>query len=347
MSNTQYPPSFLNRLTAHFALASLLLILTGASALAQSQDPDHPTPVTANQIAGSITARDIGDSRLTRHFYILTGTPGDLVIKVESRNLDGDVDLFQAGTLRPFAKVSMYAGELSTSTSKSIYLRQRETIVLRVEARTPNDNPGSYSVSFSGGFEAMAAPQVQPETEASTEAAAATTPARRDRNTRRVSSVGARIDEPLPVETAKTETSTETPTEASADTANRPSDNSPATTTPAPATTARTQRPPSGRSNRRRRGRVTPPSPPETEAARNNPPASGVTEDAPPMLTQPSGIEAGAKLIIETRDGMRVERYMSTVRRVTVENGQIVVISRDGKVTRHPMTNVTRMAIEP
>jgi hypothetical protein len=65
------------------------------------------------------------------------------------------------------------------------------------------------------------------------------------------------------------------------------------------------------------------------------------------MVTQPSGIEAGAKLIIETRDGMRVERYMNTVRRVTVENGQIVVITRDGKVTRHPMTTVTRMAIEP
>jgi phage terminase small subunit len=44
---------------------------------------------------------------------------------------------------------------------------------------------------------------------------------------------------------------------------------------------------------------------------------------------------------------MRVERFMNTVRRVTVENGQIVVIMKDGKVTRHPMANVTRMAIEP
>jgi len=52
-------------------------------------------------------------------------------------------------------------------------------------------------------------------------------------------------------------------------------------------------------------------------------------------------------LIIETRDGMRVERYMTTVRRVTVERGQIVVVTTDGKVERQPMSNVLRMSIEP
>jgi phage terminase large subunit-like protein len=71
------------------------------------------------------------------------------------------------------------------------------------------------------------------------------------------------------------------------------------------------------------------------------------TEEPPAVVSQPTGIEAGAKLIIETRDGMRVERFMNTVRRVTVENGQIVVVMKDGKIARHPMANVTRMAIEP
>jgi hypothetical protein len=303
--------------------------------------------VTSNQVAGQIAPRDIGDSRLTRHFYILTGTPGDLVLTVESQNLNGDVDLFQAVTLRPLAKVSMYAGELSTSTSKSIYLRQRETIILRVEARTPNDDRGSYRVSFSGGFEAMAAPANQPETDSTTEQSPAT--ARRDKNTKRVTSVGARIDEPEPVETAKTtepDTSTDKATDA-ADTSDKSSatDNAGTTTSPTPVTTARSQRPPSSRNNRRRRGRTVPSRPPET-AAQNNP-ETGAIEEPPAIVTKPSGIEAGAKLIIETRDGVRVERFMSTVRRVTVENGQIVVFQRDGKVTRHPMTNVVRMAIEP
>lgn len=318
-------------------------MLLAISARAQSTNVDQPTPVTSGRVSGEIVARDIGDSRLTRHFYVLMGTPGDLVMTVESRNLNGDVDLFQAGTLRPLAKVSIYAGELSTSTSKSIYLRQRETIILRVEARTPNDDKGDYRISFSGGFEAMAAPTAQPETDATAEQP--TMSARRDKSTRRVSSVGARIDEP--VEPAKT-TPPETSTERVADSdnaANNPATNNAGTTaSPAPVTTTRTRRPPSG--NRRRRGRVTPTRPPET-AARNNPAPDTVGEPPPGVVTQPSGIEAGAKLVIETRDGMRVERYMNTVRRVTVENGQIVVIMRDGKVTRHPMSGVTRMAIEP
>jgi argonaute-like protein implicated in RNA metabolism and viral defense len=44
---------------------------------------------------------------------------------------------------------------------------------------------------------------------------------------------------------------------------------------------------------------------------------------------------------------MKVERYMTTVRRVTVEYGQLIVVMKDGKVERQPMSNVLRMAIEP
>jgi hypothetical protein len=44
---------------------------------------------------------------------------------------------------------------------------------------------------------------------------------------------------------------------------------------------------------------------------------------------------------------MRVERFMNTVRRVTVEGGQVVVITKDGKVERQPLTNILRMSIEP
>jgi hypothetical protein len=345
MSKTLSAPKHLNPIAALVACA-LLLPLYAAAARAQSTSVDQPTPVTSNQVSGRIIARDIGDSRLTRHFYILTGTPGDLVVTVESKNLNGDIDLFQAGTLRPLAKVSMYAGELSTSTSKSIYLRQRESIVLRVEGRTPNDNEGTYRVSFSGGFEAMAAPAGEPEVAATPEATSAT--ARRDKNTRRVNAVGARIDEPEPAETPAVENaSAENSTDASGKTAEAgKTANTETATTPEPVTTTRPQRPPTVRGNRRRRGRITPTRPPENPSP-DNTTATTVTDEPPPMVSKPTGIEAGAKLIIETRDGMRVERFMNTVRRVTVENGQIVVFGRDGKVTRHPMTDVVRMAIEP
>ena len=314
------------------ATALLMLLMLAAPALAQSTDAEAPTPIGSTEISGSISPRDVGDPRLTRYFYAFTGTPGDLVLTVESKNLNGDVDIFVAGSLRPLAKVSMYAGELLTSTSKSVYLRKRESLVLRVEARTPNDDPGSYHIKFGGAFEPLpVSASSAPETETPT------LTARTDRNARRVSSVGGRIDEPVtespPAETParepepSTATSTPEPT-TTAETA-EPTTTETEPVKPAPPRTARTRRP----TTRRGRGRPAPS------------PTGSATSTAQPE-TPTAQPEAGPRLIIETRDGMRVERYMSTVRRVTVENGQIVVTTKDGKVERQPMTNVVRMAIE-
>ncbi len=44
---------------------------------------------------------------------------------------------------------------------------------------------------------------------------------------------------------------------------------------------------------------------------------------------------------------MRVERYMNTVRRVTVENGMVVIVMNDGTIQRQPLANILRMTIEP
>jgi hypothetical protein len=38
---------------------------------------------------------------------------------------------------------------------------------------------------------------------------------------------------------------------------------------------------------------------------------------------------------------------MSTVKRVTVENGQVVIVGKDGKIQRMLLINVVRMAISP
>jgi hypothetical protein len=57
--------------------------------------------------------------------------------------------------------------------------------------------------------------------------------------------------------------------------------------------------------------------------------------------------ESGPRLIIETNDGTLINRYMSSVRRVTVENGQVLVVSKDGKTERIPLANVLRMSIAP
>src|SRR5688500_11473567 len=110
-----------------------VVFLTAVSLCAQSIDPSTPTPVRSNSVNASIAARDLGDARLTNHYYAFTGTPGDLLITVESQNLNGDIDVFTAGTLRPLLKLTLYA-EISTPTTKSIYLRKREDLVLRIEA---------------------------------------------------------------------------------------------------------------------------------------------------------------------------------------------------------------------
>jgi pSer/pThr/pTyr-binding forkhead associated (FHA) protein len=52
-------------------------------------------------------------------------------------------------------------------------------------------------------------------------------------------------------------------------------------------------------------------------------------------------------LIIETNDGTLINQSMSRVKRVTIENGAVVVIAKDGKIDRILLANVVKMSIEP
>lgn len=320
---------------------ALLLFSLFATAYAQSSDIELPTPVRSPEITAVISPRDIGDPRVTKHFYALASTQGDLIISVESKNLDGDVDIFTAGDLRPLAKISMYAGESLTRASKSVFLRRHENLILRVEARSPNDEDGNYTIRFSGAFEAASADITGPETTAEN----STTPARRDKNTRRVSSVGARIEEP------QVEKETEAKVEEPAAAVPAPSPavinetttptvepKRPATTTRRSARSPRIGRPPARASRPRTKPAATTPVAKEAEAKTN--------EEGEKSTGETTNAAASTRLIIETRDGTRVERFMSTVRRVTVENGMVVVVTKDGKVDRQPLANVLRMAIE-
>lgn len=329
--------------------ALLLLLWLSISAAAQSNDIEFPTPVRTNQISGTITPRDVGDARLTRYFFSLSSLPGDLVVTVESRNLNGDVDLFTAGALRPLAKLSMYAGEAASSSSKTVYFKREEALILRIEARSPNDSDGSFRISFTGAF----APIVGEAREAEPIVPAESQSTATGRKTKRVTATGARIDEPIveTVEKTPEPAPSQTPAPEVAATEKTPEATPTATTdteTPAPpaARTPRTRRPRRPRaSSRSSRNRPTP------TVKESQPPASSeqtpADTNAAVATTTPDPAALGPRLIIETRDGLRVERYMTNVRRVTVENGQIVVVLRTGKIERQPMTNVLKMSIEP
>src|SRR6187549_3030880 len=88
---------------------SLLAFLLPLMAAAQSSDQNFPTPLTTNEVSGTIKARDMGDARLTTYFFAFDGGQGDMFINVVTQNFSGDIDVFTADAMLPLAKMVMYA----------------------------------------------------------------------------------------------------------------------------------------------------------------------------------------------------------------------------------------------
>lgn len=344
---------FFKSVPDHVLVFAFVLAAFG-SAFGQSTDQETPTPIRASDISAAIAVRDLGDPRLTRHFYIFTATPGDLLISVEGKNLNGDVDLFTSIGFRPLAKISLYASEVAAKTTKSIYLRARQDLILRVEARSPNDEAGSYRIQFGGSFEPFSGEISTGDNSPSADETP--TLSASSKKGKRASAVGARIEEPpAPIQE---------PPAAVEEKVDQPKIEAPATTSEKtePVRTARGKKPTRTRPPRANRGKPaapaatpevgvsakvetnTPSTPAAPEGEKSGEARKSVTETTGAPATQ---VEPGPRLIIETKDGEKIERPMSTVRRVVVDNGQIIVIMKTGKIERVPMTNVTKMSIEP
>lgn len=391
--------SSFTRALPRFLLVVSALVAAGAPARGQSTDVGLPTPVYTSQLAGRIAPRDVGDARLTRHFYAFNTTEGDLHVTVESSDLNGDVDVFTASTLRPLLKITLYAiGSASSRVTKSVYLRRGEPLILRVEGRTVIDGDATYRIELHGSFRpaegtppqlADAAPTPEsasaeaprgrrtsstgarlPETPAEREAreAAAAAEAAAAEEARRLAEE-ARREEAARAEAARNEEAAEpAPRRATGRRSTRPSSRTgsrrtrPAETeTPAERTgEERASDTTSGRTEENTEPAAAEPSAPRPTrrgatrrgargARRTEPPAedAAATRAAEDAAAAEAEAEPSPRLIIVTRDGELIARDMKTVRRVTVERGQIVVTGTDGRVERHPMTNVVRMAIEP
>ena len=344
------------------SLLMVALCSLSIGARAQSTDINIPWPVTSNETTGRIDPRDLGDARFTDHYYAFTGTPGDLLVTVEGKNLNGDVDVFTVSGLRPLLKFSLYA-ETATPTTKSIFLRRREDLIVRVQARTPNDDPGTYRLRFGGAFEPITSGPLFDAAEAMRSQMATQETAVTPGTGRRVSSVGARIEEP-PAEVAAAPTPeprpSESPEVAPVEPAPAETATTPEVTKPAPTRTPRGRRQPGRRTRTRPPATAEQPAPAETTpdtaetAEAEAKPAPGSTRRAgsrrrptEPPATQEPEVESGPRLLIETNDGTLIDRYMSSVRRVTVENGRVLVVGKDGKIDRIPLANIVRMVISP
>ncbi len=357
-----------------FLIATVVCVVT-STGFAQSSDQGLPTPVLSSEVNGTIAPLDLGDARVTRHFYAFDASPGDLIITTDSKNLNGDIDVFTAVTFRPLMKTTMYANTQMPEVTKSIFLRAHQILILRVEARTPNDEAGVYHIRFRGTFEPFSGGIPVAEAAEST----AESP-RSSRGTKRVSSVGATIAEPPAETTAKAEptpapvsepravaTGSETPEKPAIATEGAKKAAAPKSKT-AKTTARSTPRNSRRRAPARSKPRAQPKEPAETstsksgtepatesDAAKKETPGGGKTPaeaakananpEQPAQEITPPPI--GVRLIIEQKDGTKIDRPMSTVRRVVVEGNVIVIVLKTGRIERVPMSVVTRMAIEP
>ncbi|MGB8510240.1 MAG: hypothetical protein WCD76_17810, partial [Pyrinomonadaceae bacterium] len=176
---------------------------------AQSGDLGSPTPIFSDELVGGIPARDIGDARQTRHFYTFRGREGDVTVTVESADLDGAVDVFTETTLRPLLKFTLFGG--ASKATKSVYLRKDETLILRVEARAAGDAAGSYRIHFGGAF--LPAPANLAQASGPSTPPVTGNGSGNAGGVRRVTSTGARIEEPVAALPTKTDTGADTPPE--------------------------------------------------------------------------------------------------------------------------------------
>jgi len=360
---------------ASYAFCALVFAATADS---QSTDQNFPTPITTNEINGTIKARDIGDSRLTAYFYAFDGEQGDIFINVVSKNFSGDIDVFTAGDLRPLTKMVIYADTDVNETGRLVYLRKGERLVLRIEGRSPNDDSATFRIKFGGSFVALAPEKkdLTPKIEKTEE-----TP---DSGVT-VNSVGTivevkpkkqpvkKVDEtakadapPVKIPEKKTEIPKSVPVKTEGDsTPPKTGDETKNVAVPvksevdqAPSKTGDEGKASTVFENKSAKVTVDPVVIPETKPVIKLLPKPWVisrrsnrrvikTTRAPvvPEEKKPDPL-ANINLVIEMKDGKVVSLPMSDVLKFSVDKGILTVIAKDGNISRYSIFDVAKVTIQ-
>lgn len=336
----------------------VLCVLCGANlfAKAQSTNQNFPTAVTTNEISGTIKARDLGDARLTSYFYTFNGNQGDVFINVVTKNLDGDIDIFTADNLRPLTKITVYSDNPDSETGRVVYLRQPQKLILRVEGRTPTDDAATFRIKFAGSFapaEAVAESDESKQPEVK----------RNDEGDIRVNSVGTIIEvkpKPTPKKTVAVTEEPKKPDEKNPDetvekidekiaqkdeTESKKSDE----TDTKPEVLITENLPKSDKAETD--GKVAEKKTPKPKTVKPKKPKEAVkTETKPEKEKKPQPVESAQleniRLIVEFKDGTKIERPMSEILKVGVDKGILTVIAKDGTIGRYSILDVAKMTIE-
>lgn len=356
----------------------MLLSLAADILTAQSTSQDFPTAIVANEISGTIKARDLGDSRLTTYYYALNSDQGDLFINLVTRNFTGDIDVFTVTGLKPMTKIVVYADYGDVETGRAIYLRKPEKMILRIQGRTPNDDAATFRLKFAGSFVAAKADEASVEPDAPKVTA-------ENRGAVRVNSVGTILPPlPRPVEPAEEKPKADAETVAKAD---EKSEAKPVDPEKADAVEESKPRPglevvvtdptaetpavkkPTAASRRRTSTRRQP-----VEKAAEKPAEESVAETAkpeaeksveekapsfktltnsrrsraakkPPAEPKPDPL-ASINLVIQLKDGNTIEKKMNEVFKFSVDKGILTVILKDGSINKYPITDVAKVTIE-
>jgi hypothetical protein len=354
-----------------FTKAVFFILLLCFSISAQSTNVEFPTPITSDAISGKIKARDIGDSRSTVYYYVFEASQGDIFLKIEAANLNGDIDIFYADNLRPLTKISLYADSTPTQTGREIYLRKPEKLILRVEGRTPNDDPATYSIKFEGSFLAMAAsekneepkqPEVKEETESEVKVnsvgtiievkpKATPTPRRTvARNNRRRNAKTTTVPEPVStIKTPKTKTEEVEPEKKTESVASETQTKSEETIkTEIPIESENTETP--------KEEVATEPEKPKTPAkkttsrrktpAKKEPVAKKAATPKPNPAAEIAKALENVQLVVEFKDGRKIERPMNDVVRFGVDKGFLTIVNKDGSIGRFSILEISKIAVQ-
>ncbi len=352
-----------------FCMALIGTLFCAAAVFSQSTDQQFPTPVTENVVESRIIARDIGDSRLTNYYFTFDGDQGDLFINIVTNNLTGDIDLFRLDDLAPITKISVY-GDLSESeTGRVVYLRKREKLLLRVQGRTPNDEPAIFRIKFAGSFIAANTDETEAQPELPTVKA-------QNKSGIVVNSIGTVIegrktDRPKAV-VAKSDVETKPEPEAEtiakgvpiaendkvAENKEPEKEQTPETETSKvevvvtdniKAETPKKTVVKSKTPKKIRRSRKVAEKPvaevieEKAEAAKVQPKE---TEKPAVEENTPAKTLASIRLVVLFKDGSKIERPMNEVLRFTVDDGVLTIISKDGRIGRYSIFDVEKTTIE-